>query len=267
MHTVLSIAGSDSGGGAGIQADLKTITCLGAYGMTVITAITAQNTTGVSGMEAVSQKLVAAQMDAVFTDIPPEAVKLGMIPTPELMEVICRKLTVHKAKNIVVDPVMASTSGSPLMEERTVQTLKEQLLPVADIVTPNIREAEILSGVSIEGTKDMEEAAERIAAYASGAVLVKGGHLSGRADDLLYHEGKRIWISGERIASDNTHGTGCTLSSAIATFLAMGYSMEESVRRAKAYVAKAIGAGLNLGRGSAVRCGIIMPFFTTLTAP
>lgn len=249
MHTILSIAGSDSSGGAGIQADLKTITCLGEYGMTVITAITSQNTMGVEGVEAVSVQMVKSQMDAVFNDIRPEAVKLGMIATPDIMEAICEKLLQYRAENIVVDPVMVATSGSTLMENRTVCTLKEKLIPLADIITPNISEAEILSGISIEKKEDMIKAAEKIGAYYDGAILIKGGHLIETADDLLYKKGKATWFYGNRLDNDNTHGTGCTLSSAIAAFLAKGYSMEESVRNAKDYVTKAIAAGLNLGQG------------------
>lgn len=249
MHTILSIAGSDSSGGAGIQADLKTITCLGEYGMTAITALTAQNTTGVEGVEAVSVQMVRAQIDAVFNDIRPEAVKLGMIATPDIMEAICEKLIQYQAENIVVDPVMVATSGSTLMENRTVRTLKEKLIPLADIITPNISEAEVLSGISIAGKEDMMKAAEYIAAYYDGAVLIKGGHLGETADDLLYQNGKAMWFSGDFIHNENTHGTGCTLSSAIATFLAKGYSIEESVKKAKDYVTGAIAANLNLGHG------------------
>ncbi|MGN0153325.1 MAG: bifunctional hydroxymethylpyrimidine kinase/phosphomethylpyrimidine kinase [Lachnospiraceae bacterium] len=249
MHTILSIAGSDSSGGAGIQADLKTITCLGEYGMTVITALTAQNTMGVSSVEGVSVEMVKAQIDAVFQDIRPEAVKLGMIATPDIMEAICGKLIEYQADNVVVDPVMVATSGSTLMENQTVQTLKDKLIPLADIITPNISEAEILSGVTIEKKEDMVKAAEQIAKFYNGAVLIKGGHLSDTADDLLYRNGEVVWFSGMRYANENTHGTGCTLSSAIATYLAKGFTMEESVKHAKAYVADAIAANLNLGHG------------------
>lgn len=249
MRTVLSIAGSDSSGGAGIQADLKTITCLGEYGMTVITAITAQNTIGVSAVEGISVDMVKAQIDAVFQDIRPDAVKLGMIATPDIMEAICEKLVEYKAGHIVVDPVMVATSGSALMEDETVQTLKERLIPLAEVITPNISEAEVLSGISIDSKEDMEKAAGKIAGYYHGAILVKGGHLKDTADDLLYTDGQAIWISGKRIVNENTHGTGCTLSSAIATFLAKGYSLEESVKEAKNYVTGAIAAGLNLGQG------------------
>lgn len=249
MHAILSIAGSDSSGGAGIQADLKTITCLGEYGMTVITALTAQNTMGVESVDNVSTEMVKAQLAAVFGDIRPEAVKLGMIAVPDIMEAICEKLVEFQAENIVVDPVMVATSGSRLMEDRTVRMLKERLIPLADIITPNLSEAEVLSGVQIAVKEDMLKAAEEIASYYSGAVLIKGGHLKGDAEDLLYQNGEALWISGKRIDNPNTHGTGCTLSSAIAVFLAKGYSVEDSVRRAKEYVSGAIAAGLNLGKG------------------
>lgn len=249
MHTILSIAGSDSSGGAGIQADLKTITCLGEYGMTAITALTAQNTMGVEGVEAVSVQMVKAQIDAVFQDIRPEAVKLGMIATPDIMEAICEKLKEYKAENIVVDPVMVATSGSSLMENRTVKTLKEKLIPLADIITPNISETEVLSGISISTKEDMVKAAQKITEYYKGAILVKGGHLTETADDLLYQDGTCTWFSGKRFENANTHGTGCTLSSAIATFLAKGFSMEESVKNAKEYVTDAIAANLDLGHG------------------
>ncbi|MCM1178687.1 MAG: bifunctional hydroxymethylpyrimidine kinase/phosphomethylpyrimidine kinase [Clostridium sp.] len=249
MHKILSIAGSDSSGGAGIQADLKTITCLGEYGMTVITALTAQNTMGVDSVETVSVQMVRSQMDAVFCDIRPDAVKLGMISTPDIMEAVCDKLVEYKAENIVVDPVMVATSGSTLMEDRTVQTLKQRLIPIADIITPNISEAEVLSGIKIDEREDMQKAAEKIAAYYKGTILIKGGHLSEDAEDLLYQGGKTVWVSGKRLGNPNTHGTGCTLSSAIATFLAKGFCMEDSVERAKNYVAGAIAAGLDLGNG------------------
>lgn len=249
MKAILSIAGSDSSGGAGIQADLKTIACLGEYGMAAITALTAQNTTGVIGIESVSVDMVKKQMDAVFTDIRPDAVKLGMIATPELMEAICEKLVVYQAKNVVVDPVMVATSGSILIENRTIKTLKEKLIPLADVITPNIREAEVLSGMKITTREEMVQAAKKIARYYDGAVLIKGGHLSEGADDLLYQDGVEKWFFGERYNNPNTHGTGCTLSSAVATFLAKGYSTADSVKRGKAYVEAAIKANLDIGKG------------------
>ena len=250
MHTVLSIAGSDSSGGAGIQADLKTITCLGEYGMTVITALTAQNTMGVEGVEAVSVQMVRSQMDAVFSDIRPEAVKLGMIATPDIMEAVCEKLKEYRAENIVVDPVMAATSGSSLMENRTVRTLKEKLIPMADIITPNILEAEVLSGIKIHGKEDMIKAAEVIEKNYGCCVLLKGGHSINDANDLLFENGRFVWFNGKRIDNPNTHGTGCTLSSAIASNIAKGFSLEESVKRAKEYISEALAAQLDLGKGS-----------------
>jgi hydroxymethylpyrimidine/phosphomethylpyrimidine kinase len=245
----LSIAGSDSSGGAGIQADLKTITCLGEYGMTVITALTAQNTQGVKGIETVSVPMVEAQLDAVFSDIPPEAVKIGMIATPEIMEAVCKKLVEYGAENVVVDPVMVATSGSVLMENPTLHILKEKMLPLARIVTPNLYEAEVLSGIKIGGKEDMVKAAKVISSHCKGVILVKGGHLSEGADDLLYVNGSASWYSGKRFDNPNTHGTGCTLSSAIATYLAKGLTVEESVKQAKDYVAGAIEAGMDLGKG------------------
>lgn len=249
MHTILSIAGSDSSGGAGIQADLKTITCLGEYGMSVITAITAQNTMGVTGIENISVKMVKEQIDAVFQDIYPDAVKLGMISRPEIMEAICEKLKEYHAHNIVVDPVMVATSGNSLMEDDTVITLKEKLLPLADIITPNLSEAQMLSGLPIRNREEMIEAAKIIHEYYKGAILIKGGHLTEEAADLLYIKGKINWFTGKRYENPNTHGTGCTLSSAIATYLAKGYNMEDSVENAKKYVSDAIEANLNLGKG------------------
>lgn len=249
MYTVLSIAGSDSSGGAGIQADLKTITCLGAYAMTVITALTAQNTQGVRSVETISIPMIREQIDAVFQDIRPQAVKLGMIPTPEIMEAIWEKLMEYEASNIVVDPVMVATSGSTLMENRTVQTLKEKMIPLADLITPNLQEAEVLSGITIQSKEDMVEAAKKIETYCKGAILIKGGHLTETADDLLWMNGTSTWLSGKRIDNPNTHGTGCTLSSAIATNLAKGKSMYDSVAEGKNYVAGAIAAQLNLGKG------------------
>lgn len=249
MKTVLTIAGSDSSGGAGIQADLKTITCLGEYGMSIITALTAQNTMGVNYIETVSKRMLEEQLDAVFSDIYPDAVKIGMIANTEIMNVICKKLKEYDAKNVVVDPVMVATSGSSLMENETVASLKNQLIPLADIITPNLSEAEVLSGISIADREQMIEAAKKIGEYYEGAILIKGGHLSEEAADLLYENGEVSWFTGKRFDNSNTHGTGCTLSSAIATYLAKGYNLKESVKEAKDYVASAIEANLDLGKG------------------
>lgn len=250
MKTALSIAGSDCSGGAGIQADLKTMTMNGVYGMSAVTALTAQNTTGVTGIMEVTPDFLAKQIDMIFMDIPPHAVKIGMVASAPLIRVIAERLRFYKAVNIVVDPVMVATSGSSLLESDAVVTMKKELLPLADLVTPNIPEAEVLSGMSIKNKEDMEKAAEKIALENSCAVLLKGGHSISDADDLLFASGKKSWFRGRRIDNPNTHGTGCTLSSAIASNLAKGYSMEESVQRSKDYISDALAAMLDLGAGS-----------------
>ena len=250
MYKILTIAGSDSSGGAGIQADIKTITAHKMYAMSAITALTAQNTTGVYGILEATPEFVANQLDCIFTDIYPDAVKIGMVSNSEIISVIAEKLKEYGAKNIVVDPVMVATSGSDLMEGGAEDTLIKKLIPLATVVTPNIPEAEVLSGIKIESHDDMEKAAQIISEKATGAVLVKGGHLTETADDLIYHGGKSVWIKSERIENPNTHGTGCTLSSAIACNLAAGCDVEAAVRNAKEYISDALGAGLNLGNGS-----------------
>lgn len=250
MKKVLSIAGSDCSGGAGIQADLKTITAHKLYGMSVITALTAQNTTGVSGIYEVSPEFVKQQLDMVFTDIYPDAVKIGMVSDPSVIEVIAEKLLEYRASNIVLDPVMISTSGSRLMKEEAVQVLLRKLLPLADIITPNIPEAEVLSGISIVTKLDMELAAKKIGESYSGNILIKGGHLKDKSDDLLYTGGEIHWFSQENINNPNTHGTGCTLSSAIACSLAVGKSIKDSILAAKGYITGALMDELNLGIGS-----------------
>lgn len=247
---VLTIAGSDCSGGAGIQADLKTMTAMGTYGMSVITALTAQNTTGVTGIFDVSADFVKSQMDSVFTDIAPDAVKIGMVSQISIIEAIAEKLVAYQAKHVVLDPVMVATSGSRLLAEDAMKTLGEKLLPLADVMTPNIPEAELLSGMKIETDKDMEVAAELISKRYHGAVLVKGGHQTCTANDVLYRDGNLTWFYGERIDNPNTHGTGCTLSSAIACGLAKGKTVEDSVRDAKAYLSGALASGLDLGTGS-----------------
>ena len=250
MKTALTIAGSDCSGGAGIQADLKTMTMNGVYGMSAITALTAQNTTGVTGIMEVSPDFLRQQLDMIFSDIPPDAVKIGMVSSGALITVIAQALTHWQAKRIVVDPVMVATSGSALMETEAVSVLKEKLLPMADLVTPNIPEAEALSGLTIRGREDMETAAKAIAQAHGCAVLLKGGHSVSDADDLLYAGGQARWFQGKRIHNPNTHGTGCTLSSAIAANLAKGFPMEEAISRAKDYISGALGAMLDLGKGS-----------------
>ena len=250
MRAALSIAGSDSGGGAGIQADIKTMTVQGVYAMTAITALTAQNTTGVTAILEVPPAFLAKQIQAVFEDIPPDAVKIGMVPSSVLIETAAGLLEGYQAKNIVVDPVMVATSGARLMDEEAVETLKTKLLPLARVVTPNLPEAEILTGDRIRSREDTLRAAEKIREQYGCNVLLKGGHRIDDADDLLYENGRIKWFEGRRIDNPNNHGTGCTLSSAIAAGLAKGYSLEDAVRCAKEYVAGALAARLNLGKGS-----------------
>ena len=250
MKTALSIAGSDCSGGAGIQADLKTMTMNGVFAMSAITALTAQNTTGVRGILEVDPEFLAQQIDAVFEDIRPDAVKIGMVASAGLIEMIAQRLRFHQAENIVVDPVMVATSGAKLIEDAAVETLKKELLPLAAVVTPNIPEGEILSGMKISSREDMEKAAKVISETYSCAVLLKGGHSINDANDLLYADGALHWFRGRRIQNPNTHGTGCTLSSAIAANLAKGYTLTDSVKRAKDYISGALAAMLNLGKGS-----------------
>lgn len=250
MKKVLTIAGSDCSGGAGIQADLKTITAHKMYGMSVITALTAQNTTGVYGIMDAGAEFVKNQLDCVFSDIFPDAVKIGMVSNPEIISAIAEKLTEYDAKNVVVDPVMSATSGGALIKDGGANALIERLIPHADIITPNILEAEILSGMKIETKEDMLLAAERIAKFYSGGILIKGGHLADCADDLLFDGETAKWFAAKRIDNPNTHGTGCTLSSAIACALADGASLYDAVKIAKAYVNDAIASMLDLGNGS-----------------
>ena len=249
MKTVLSIAGSDCSGGAGIQADLKTITAHKMYGMSVITALTAQNTSGVSKVSAVESQFVAEQLDMVCTDIFPDAVKIGMVFQEDIIEAIADRIEKYQLKNIVLDPVMISTSGRPLFQESAMQLLITKLMPLADVITPNLSEAEYITGIRIASKKDMIAAAKEISNYYRGSILIKGGHLTDCSDDLLYWEGESFWYEQKRIPSKNTHGTGCTLSSAIACNLAKGFSVKESIANAKAYITGAISAGLELGRG------------------
>lgn len=250
MKTCLSIAGSDSSGGAGIQADLKTMLMHGVFGMSAITALTAQNTVGVTAIMETPADFLKAQMDAVFTDIRPDAVKVGMVSSPELAAVIAERLRFYKAENIVLDPVMIATSGASLIQERTLSFLREQLFPLATVLTPNLAEAEILAGFSVKTYHDMEKAAERVGKSYGCAVLVKGGHSLFDANDCLYKGGQWFCLPGTRIDNPNTHGTGCTLSSAIASNLALGYSLVEAVIQAKNYVRKALMKQLDLGSGS-----------------
>lgn len=250
MKKVLSIAGSDCSGGAGIQADIKTITAHRMYAMSVITALTAQNTTGVFAVAESAPEFVARQMDAVFTDIRPDSVKIGMVSDKHIIEVIAMKLREYAAANIVLDPVMVSTSGSRLMKEDATDALVSKLLPLAAVITPNIPEAECLCGFPIETKKDMLKAAVEISKIYAGDILIKGGHLEDSSDDLLYAGGIDYWFRQTKINNPNTHGTGCTLSSAIACNLALGMNIADSVMHAKNYITGALKANLNLGAGS-----------------
>ena len=250
MKTVLSIAGSDCCGGAGIQADIKTLTMNDVYAMSAITALTAQNTTGVRAIQESTPDFLKQQIDAVFEDIRPDAVKIGMVASSQLICVIADRLRYYDAKNVVVDPVMVASVGSSLIKQNAVQTLIRELLPIATLVTPNIPEAQVLSGMTIEKKEDMIAAAKRIGDNCRCAVLLKGGHSVHDANDLLYEGGAFVWFEGKRIDNPNTHGTGCTLSSAIAANLAKGFSPAESVQRAKDYLSGALAAMLDLGKGS-----------------
>ena len=250
MKKALTIAGSDSCGGAGIQADIKTMTLNGVHAMSAITALTAQNTTGVKAITEVTPEFLTQQIDAVFEDIRPDAVKIGMVSSPQLIEVIADRLGAYKAENIVLDPVMVATSGSSLIKTEAVSVMTERLLPMATLVTPNIPEAEILSGTKIRSEEDMHTAARLIGDRFSTSVLLKGGHSVSDANDLLYADGGFKWFKGRRIDNPNTHGTGCTLSSAIAANLAKGFDLCEAVRRAKNYISGALAAMLDLGQGS-----------------
>jgi len=249
MRTALSIAGSDSSGGAGIQADLKTMSAHGIYAMSAITALTAQNTTGVTAILEATPEFLAQELDAVFTDIMPDAVKIGMVSSAALIEVIADRLKRYEAKRIVVDPVMVATSGSPLLQESAVTALTKHLLPLAEVATPNIPEAEILAEMKITSPADMEKAAAVISRRYHCAVLLKGGHDLNDANDLLWRDDTATWFHGRRIDNKNTHGTGCTLSSAIASNLALGLPLEEAVKKAKDYISGALAAMLDLGKG------------------
>lgn len=249
MKTALTIAGSDSSGGAGIQADIKTMTMNGVFAMSAITALTAQNTTGVTAIQESSPEFLAEQLDEIFTDIFPDAVKIGMMSSAPLIGVIAERLVHYGAKHIVADPVMVATSGAKLLKDDALEALTARLLPLAEIITPNIPEAEILSGMAIASPADMETAAAAIGKRLGCAVLLKGGHDLNDANDLLWQPSGIKWFKGRRIDNPNTHGTGCTLSSAIASNLAKGYGLEDAVARAKDYISGALAAMLDLGRG------------------
>ena len=250
MKTALTIAGSDSCGGAGIQADIKTMMANGVYAMSAITALTAQNTTGVTSILNADSKFLGEELDAVFTDIYPDAVKIGMVSEGDLIRIIASKLRQYNAKNIVVDPVMVATSGAKLISDDAIDTLKQELFSLADVLTPNIPEAEVLTGRTISNAEEMIDAAKMISETYNCAVLCKGGHTINDANDLLYVNNTYRWFYGKRIQTPTTHGTGCTLSSAIASNLAKGFDLDDSVKRAKDYISGALSAMLDLGKGS-----------------
>jgi hydroxymethylpyrimidine/phosphomethylpyrimidine kinase len=251
LKSVLTIAGSDSSGGAGIQADIKTIQSMGLFAQSAITALTAQNTTGVYGVHDVPTDFVTQQIDVVFDDIRPDAVKIGMVSSAEIVASIVDALKRNDARNIVVDPVMVATSGSELASNSAIAALRDKLIPLATVITPNMPEAEALFGSHIEARDEQERAALEIARAVGVAVLVKGGHGENDANDVLARpDGSTVWFEGERVDTANTHGTGCTLSSAIACGLALGKTLEDAVRGAKAYITGALSAGLDLGKGS-----------------
>lgn len=249
LKTALTIAGSDSSGGAGIQADIKTMTMHGVFAMSAVTALTAQNTLGVRSIMEASPEFLADELDAVFLDIYPDAVKTGMVASSKLICTISNKLKEYSAKNIVVDPVMVATNGAKLICDEAIETLQKELLPMATVLTPNIPEAEVLSGMKIRTEKAMEEAAKKIFESFGCAVLLKGGHDLNDANDLLWSEKGSEWFFGKKIENPNTHGTGCTLSSAIASNLALGRDLSDSVKRAKDFVSDALASMLDLGRG------------------
>lgn len=250
MNTVLTIAGSDCSGGAGIQADLKTFTAHNVYGISAITSITAQNTTGVYKITDMDIDTINAQLDCIFTDIFPDAIKIGMVSNDNTIKAIASKLKQYNAKNVVVDTVMVSTSGHKLLEPQAIKSLIDNLIPLANIITPNIPEAEVLSNIKITKKDDMLLAAKKISSFYNGFILVKGGHLEHNADDLLYYNNSYKWFSTPKITTNNTHGTGCTLSSAIASNLAKGYNINMSIENAKKYLTNALSYGLNLGKGN-----------------
>ena len=254
-HKVLTIAGSDSGGGAGIQADLKTFSALGCFGMSVITALTAQNTKGVTGIHAVPASFAAEQMDAIFSDMGADAVKIGMLYSAELIEIVAHQLKKHGVEKIVLDPVMVAQSGDKLLQDDAIQALKDHMMPLASVITPNLPEAEVLTGRKLNSLEDMQQASRDIAKHGGQSILLKGGHFEDKdSTDLLFltREERFVTLREDRIQTRNNHGTGCTLSSAIAAFLAKGNDIKTAVREGKAYITSAIqaGAAYQLGLGS-----------------
>lgn len=258
MKTALSIAGSDCSGGAGIQADIKTMSALGVFGMSVIVSVVAENTSRVISIEDISPKVIADQIDAIFEDIKVDAIKVGMLSSPACMQTVASKLKEYRPKHIVIDPVMYAKNGCPLMQEESIDTLISTVIPLASLLTPNIPEAEKIANMEIKTVEDMQEAAKRIVDLGASAVLVKGGHYIGDAKDILYDGKKYYSFIQKRIDTKNTHGTGCTLSSAIASYLALGEDLTSAVEKAKIYVTGAIENALEIGKG----CGPTNHFFS-----
>lgn len=252
----LTIAGSDSGGGAGIQADLKTFSALGVYGASVITAVTVQNTQAVLGVQDIDPKIVTAQIDAVMSDIRIDAVKIGMLSSSDIIFAVSDQLKKWEPKAVVLDPVMMSKSGCKLLKDEAIVALRDSLLPLASLLTPNVPEAELLTGIQVDTREDMEKAGKKLLAMGAAAALVKGGHCAGHSDDLLVTRDGLQWIPGERINVRNTHGTGCTLSSAITALLAKGEDLSNACVKAKDYVRRAMDARLEIGKG----CGPLHHF-------
>jgi hydroxymethylpyrimidine/phosphomethylpyrimidine kinase len=249
---VLTIAGSDSSGGAGIEADLKTMCALGVYGTVALTSVTAQNTLGVTDVHHLSAALVGAQIDAVVEDLGVASAKTGMLATREIIQTVAERSRRHEIRSLVVDPVMVATSGARLIEEEAIDALRSELLPISLVFTPNIAEASVLAGLRVESRDEMVEAGERIRSLGAANVLVKGGHLAGDAADVLCSENGVEWFEAARVGSGKMHGTGCTLSAAVASWLALGRDVSESVRLAKRYVTRCIEARLDMGKGSAL---------------
>jgi len=250
MKRILTIAGSDSGGGAGIQADLKTITLLGGYGVSVLTALTAQNTLGVQAIHEVPAPFVKKQIESVLSDIGADAIKTGMLVNAEIVEVVAKKIKQYRVKKVVVDPVMVAKSGDSLLRRDAQDALLKRLIPLSMVVTPNLMEASVLTGLKVRSVEEMKKAAHRIYELGSKHVVVKGGHLKGKAVDLFYDGEKYVEIEGPRIETKNTHGTGCTFASAIATFLARGDTVSEAVKKAKFFTTVAIQSSLTIGKGT-----------------
>lgn len=249
MKTALTIAGSDSGGGAGIQADLKTFSAHHVFGMSVITAVTAQNTVEVRSIQSIHTDIIADQIAAVFEDITVDAVKIGMLGSSDVIETVATQLNIYKPTNIVLDPVMIAKSGDRLLSEDAIATLKTQLIPLATVITPNLPEAEALTGLAIETKQDLYTACQKLHELGAKHVLLKGGHSLGNPNDLFYDGETFHWLKAERIPTKNTHGTGCTLSSAIASNLANGLMLKESIEAAKTYITEAIQNSFPLGHG------------------